>query len=95
MTVAGAKVPFGNCRMKPALATFMSVTWTAAVGDLAFGEIALLHRQMAEVVERHGADLAQLADEEVGQAAAAAEPAMATGRRCSGSGADAAGAGRR
>src|SRR5680860_62395 len=39
----------------------------SAVGNLAFGEIAVLHRKMAEIIERHGADLAQLADEEVGQ----------------------------
>lgn len=39
----------------------------AAVGTLGLGEIALLHGQAAEIIARHGADLIQLADQEIGQ----------------------------
>ena len=39
----------------------------AALGAVAIVEITLLHRQAAQVVPRHGADLAQLADEEIGK----------------------------
>ena len=38
-----------------------------AVGILAAGEIALLGRVLAEIIERHGADLAQFTQEEVSQ----------------------------
>ena len=66
-TVAGAKLPFGSCRMRPAFTTLMQRRVDAAVGGVGVGEIALLQRQPPEIVTRHGADLVQLADQEVGK----------------------------
>ena len=66
-TVAGAKLPFGNCRIRPAFTTLMSVGVHAAVGAVGIGEIALLQGEAPEIVTRHGADLVQLADQEVGK----------------------------
>jgi len=39
----------------------------SAVGGIGVGEIALLHRRTAEIVARYGADLVQLADQEIGK----------------------------
>jgi hypothetical protein len=39
----------------------------AALGSVGVGEVALLHRQAAQIVSRHGTDLIQLADQEVGE----------------------------
>src|SRR5512133_3650246 len=39
----------------------------AALCGVGVGEVALLHRQAAQIVSRHGTDLIQLADQEVGE----------------------------
>ena len=56
-TVAGAKLPFGNCRIETGLHDVDQGRVHAAVGGLGIGEIALLHREPPEIVARHGARL--------------------------------------